>query len=61
MLLNTRGLTELVFLAAGLQLGVIRAPLYTALVVVTLVTTVATAPLLDSGESGSRKLVRPAK
>ena len=61
VLLNTRGLTELVFLAAGLQLGVIQASLYTALVIVTLVTTVATAPLLDWGESGSRKLISTAE
>ncbi|WP_189089110.1 cation:proton antiporter [Deinococcus ruber] len=47
ILLNTRGLTELVFLTTGLQLGVIQAPLYTSLVFITLLTTVATAPLLD--------------
>lgn len=50
VLLNTRGLTELVFLAAGLQLGVIKAPLYTSLVAVALITTVATGPLLELGQ-----------
>ncbi len=52
VLLNTRGLTELVFLAAGLQLGVIKAPLYTSLVVVALITTAATGPLLGLGQDG---------
>lgn len=52
VLLNTRGLTELVFLAAGLQLSVIKAPLYTSLVVVALITTAATGPLLGLGQDG---------
>ena len=59
VLLNTRGLTELVFLASGSQLGIIRPALYTALVVVTLVTTVATAPLLDLGATGIPLSTRP--
>lgn len=46
ILLNTRGLTELVFLAAGLQSGLIGSSLYTSLVVVALLTTVSTGPLL---------------
>nr|WP_245896134.1 cation:proton antiporter [Deinococcus irradiatisoli] len=49
VLLNTRGLTELVFLTSGLQLGILPKPLYTSLVVVTLITTLATGPLLDVG------------
>lgn len=61
VLLNTRGLTELVFLAAGRQLGVLPPQLYTALVVVTLITTVATGPLLDLlGAGGSKKLAPSA-
>lgn len=54
ILLSTRGLTELVFLSAGLELGVIDRPLYTALVAVALCTTTATAPLLDLVERASR-------
>lgn len=46
VLLNTRGVTELVIASLGLQLGVIDPVVYTALVVMALVTTVGTAPLL---------------
>lgn len=47
ILLNTRGLTELVFLTTGLQLTIIQPSLYTSLVLITLFTTVITAPLLS--------------
>lgn len=45
-LLNTRGLTELVFLQAGYDAGIVSDPLYLALVVMALVSTVATGPAL---------------
>ncbi len=45
-LLNTRGLTELVILTVGLQLGVLDRELYGLLVVMALLTTVMTGPLL---------------
>ncbi|MFJ9967190.1 cation:proton antiporter [Streptomyces avermitilis] len=45
-LMNCRGLTELVVLGIGLQAGVITEPLFTLLVIMTVVTTAATAPLL---------------
>ncbi|MEU1151531.1 cation:proton antiporter [Streptomyces sp. NPDC005918] len=45
-LMNCRGLTELVVLGIGLQIGVISEPLFTLLVVMTVITTAATAPLL---------------
>ena len=45
-LMNCRGLTELVVLAVGLQLGVITPTLFTMLVVMTLVSTALTAPAL---------------
>jgi len=45
-LMNTRGLTELVVLDIGRELGVLDARLFTLLVVMAVVTTVATAPLL---------------
>jgi Kef-type K+ transport system membrane component KefB len=47
ILMNTRGLTELVVLDIGRQLGVLDRPLFTLLVVMAVVTTVATAPLLQ--------------
>ncbi|MQY20504.1 cation:proton antiporter [Nocardia macrotermitis] len=45
-LLNTRGLTELVILSVGLTTGLIGPQLYSLLVVMALVTTAATAPIL---------------
>ncbi|WP_372665919.1 cation:proton antiporter [Amycolatopsis kentuckyensis] len=45
-LMNTRGVTELVFVGIGLGLGVIDSALYTAMVVMALVTTAMTGPLL---------------
>ncbi|WP_410657452.1 cation:proton antiporter [Amycolatopsis sp. lyj-112] len=46
-LMNTRGVTELVFLSIGLGLGVIDSAFYTAMVVMALVTTAMTGPLLN--------------
>jgi len=46
-LMNTRGLTELVVLAVGLELGVISRELYTIGVLMALVTTLMAGPLLD--------------
>jgi len=46
ILMNTRGLTELVILAVGLELGVINGTLYTMGVVMALVTTLMATPML---------------
>jgi Kef-type K+ transport system membrane component KefB len=46
VLMNTRGLTELVVLTTGLRLGIIDQELYSAMVVMALLTTAATGPLL---------------
>jgi Kef-type K+ transport system membrane component KefB len=46
VLMNTRGLTELIVLNIGLDLGVISTQLFTMLVVMALVTTFMTGPLL---------------
>ncbi|AYG84934.1 Na(+)/H(+)-K(+) antiporter GerN [Streptomyces hundungensis] len=46
ILMNTRGLTELVILGVGLQLHLIDTDLYSLMVVMALVTTALTAPLL---------------
>jgi Kef-type K+ transport system membrane component KefB len=43
---NTRGLTELIALNAGLQAGIIGDRLFSILVVMALLMTIATAPLL---------------
>ncbi|MFJ4695534.1 cation:proton antiporter [Streptomyces sp. NPDC088766] len=45
-LMNCRGLTELVVLGIGLQTGVITEALFTLLVIMTVITTAATAPIL---------------
>ncbi|MGW4063514.1 cation:proton antiporter [Amycolatopsis sp. NPDC004747] len=45
-LMNTRGLTELIVLQFGYGLGILTAPLFLALVVMALVTTALTGPLL---------------
>ncbi len=47
VLMNTRGLMELIVLNVGLDLGVISPTLFTMLVVMALVTTVATTPILQ--------------
>nr|BAD38870.1 putative ion antiporter [Streptomyces carzinostaticus] len=55
-LMNTRGLTELVILGVGLQLGLLDDSLYSLMVVMAVVTTVMTGPLLSlagSGRSGT--------
>ncbi|MFI2435503.1 cation:proton antiporter [Streptomyces sp. NPDC018693] len=46
-LMNTRGLTELVILGVGLQLGLLDNSLYSLMVVMAVVTTVMTGPLLS--------------
>ncbi len=47
ILMNTRGLMELVILNIGLDVGVISRPLFSMMVVMALVTTFMTAPLFD--------------
>jgi K+:H+ antiporter len=46
VLLNARGLVELVILNAGLDLGILSPPLFTMMVIMALVTTFMTTPLL---------------
>jgi Kef-type K+ transport system membrane component KefB len=48
ILMNTRGLMELVLLSIGLQLGVLSPTLFTMLVLMALVTTFMTSPLLET-------------
>jgi Kef-type K+ transport system membrane component KefB len=60
VLMNTRGLVELVILNAGLDLGILSPALFTMMVVMALTTTFMTSPLLsamkirgDGGETAS--------
>jgi len=60
ILMNTRGLMELIVLNIGLSLGVISPKLFAMMVIMALATTIATSPILrkllshsDSGTEGS--------
>ncbi|MEU2856446.1 cation:proton antiporter [Streptomyces syringium] len=59
VLMNTRGLTELILLQAGYAAGILTAPMVLALVVMALVTTAMTGPalsILKRGEARPRPL-----
>lgn len=58
-LMNCRGLTELVVLSIGLQAGVIREPLFTLMVVMTVITTAATAPILRRVAGDDPRMIPP--
>jgi Kef-type K+ transport system membrane component KefB len=47
VLMNTRGLMELIILSIGLELGIITPPLFAMMVLMALVTTFMTSPLLS--------------
>jgi nucleotide-binding universal stress UspA family protein len=47
ILMNTRGLMELVILTAGLQLGVLTPAVYTMMILMALITTAITTPILN--------------
>ena len=58
-LMNTRGLVELIALNIGYDLGILSPPIFTMLVLMALVTTGMTGPLLSLSESPPRP-PRPA-
>ena len=60
VLMNTRGLMELIVLNVGLDLNVISPTLFTMMVLMALVTTLTTAPLLDALASRAVGYNRPA-
>lgn len=64
ILMNTRGLMELIVLNIGLDIGVISPTMFTMLVIMALVTTFATTPVLSwvypDGELARDRLVEPA-
>ncbi|MFG2566228.1 cation:proton antiporter [Streptomyces sp. NPDC048567] len=59
-LMNCRGITEIVVLGIGLQLGVISDDLFTMMVLMAVVSTAATAPLLDRLTRNAPDLTAPA-
>ena len=50
--MNTRGLMELIVLNIGLELGVISPTLFAMMVIMALVTTMATTPVLQRLRTG---------
>jgi Kef-type K+ transport system membrane component KefB len=56
-LMNARGLMELIVMKVGLDIGVIGQELFTMLLVMAIVTTVMTSPLLTLFTRGSRGAV----
>lgn len=60
-LMNTRGLTELVILGIGLQLGLLDGSLYSLMVVMAVVTTAMTGPLLSRIYAKPVEIQRPAE
>jgi len=46
-LMNTRGLMELIVLNIGYDLGILSLPIFTMLVLMAIITTVMTVPLLN--------------
>jgi Kef-type K+ transport system membrane component KefB len=60
ILMNTRGLMELIVLNTGLELGVISPKLFTMIVLMALTTTIATTPALRLLGVGSSTVRRPA-
>jgi Kef-type K+ transport system membrane component KefB len=60
-LMNTRGLMELVVAGIGLEIGVISPAVFTILVLIALVTTCMTAPLLDLLKITPRQAAAPER
>jgi Kef-type K+ transport system membrane component KefB len=58
VLMNTRGLMELIVLNIGLDLKVISPTLFAMLVIMAIVTTMATTPILDLLTAGSERVAR---
>jgi Kef-type K+ transport system membrane component KefB len=59
VLMNTRGLMEMVVLNIGLDIGVISRSLFTMIVIMALVTTAMTTPLLERIVPRAREIVSP--
>ena len=55
VVIDTRGLVELVILNAGLDLDILSPPLFTMMVIMALVTTFMTTPILIAMKIGRRR------
>jgi Kef-type K+ transport system membrane component KefB len=60
VLMNTRGLMELIVLNIGLELGVISPQLFAMMVIMALTTTIATTPILHALTSSAAKAAKVA-
>jgi Kef-type K+ transport system membrane component KefB len=60
-LMNTRGLTELVIISVGLEIGVVNAPMFAILVLMALITTVMTTPAIDLVRRRTPVVFRPSQ
>jgi Kef-type K+ transport system membrane component KefB len=60
-LMNTRGLVELIVLNIGFDLGILSPRIFTMMVLMALVTTCMTGPLLSLGDFLSSKSARDGK
>jgi Kef-type K+ transport system membrane component KefB len=61
LLMNTRGLTELIILNVGVTLGVLDGQMFTMMVLMALVTTALAGPLLPNAPVAVNQLARPAR
>lgn len=61
LLMNTRGLMEMVVVNVGLEIGVVSPSLYTMIVLMALVTTAMTTPLLTWTAAATPSLTKPEK
>jgi Kef-type K+ transport system membrane component KefB len=59
--MNTRGLMELIALNIGYDLGILSPRIFTMLVIMALVTTVMTGPLLTWFQTAERRAARTAE
>ncbi|MEV4281445.1 cation:proton antiporter [Actinoplanes xinjiangensis] len=60
-LMNARGLMQLIALNVGLEAGIVNASLFTVLVLVALVTTIMTTPVLTWLERREKRVTAPAE
>ncbi|MGH3378836.1 MAG: cation:proton antiporter [Actinoallomurus sp.] len=61
LLMNTRGLTELIILNVGVTLGVLDPQMFTMMVLMALITTAMAGPLLPNPPAPIDRLARPAR
>jgi Kef-type K+ transport system membrane component KefB len=61
LLMNTRGLTELVIISVGQEIGVVNEPMFAILVMMALITTVMASPIIDLIQRRTTPTFRPSQ